>query len=80
MYEFNKYKDFTKEQLEIACHNQELMIDKLRDKLNLIKGCPYFGDCDGMNGACVDCSCEDSVLWKQCSKFKKEFYEYRNQR
>lgn len=64
------YSKYSKEQLEIFCHNKDLEIEKMWHKLTLLTGCSTFGDSDGTDGGCVYCSEEDPVLWKRCHIFK----------
>jgi len=60
----------TNEQLQIFLHNQELITENLRDRLFKLTGCKDFGNIDGMNGACIECSYEDEELFNRCWKFK----------
>jgi len=70
------YSKYSKEELEIFCHNKDYEIERNRNKILLLTGCVAFGDTDGMNGTCVDCSYEDPVLWERCSSFKFAFKKY----
>ena len=70
------YNNFSKEQLEIFCHNKNLEIERAERKLLLLTGCSCFGDLDGMDGTCVWCSEKDSRMWERCHIFKYAFKEY----
>lgn len=61
---------FTNEQLQIFLHNQELITENLRNRLFKLTGCRDFGNLDGMNGACIECSYEDKELFNRCWNFK----------
>lgn len=60
----------SKEQLIIFLHNSEYTIDNLRKRLEVLTGCVDFGNVDGMNGACVECSHENKELFDKCWNFK----------
>lgn len=60
----------TNEQLQIFLHNQELITENLRNRLFKLTGCRDFGNLDGMNGACIECSYEDKELFNRCWDFK----------
>ena len=61
---------FTNEQLQIFLRNQELITENLRNRLFKLTGCRDFGNLDGMNGACIECSYEDKELFNRCWNFK----------
>ena len=46
---------------------QRLLLNKRLEKLT---GCPEFGNLDGMNGVCVECSYEEPELFDKCWNFK----------
>ncbi len=60
----------TNEQLQIFLHNQEYITETLRNRLFKLTGCKDFGNLDGMNGACVECSVENKSLFDKCWNFK----------
>ena len=66
----NFLKDQTKEQLIIFLHNTELQLENLREQMQKITGCREFGNLDGMNGICVDCSYNEKELFDKCWTFK----------
>ena len=63
------YNSQTKEQLIIFLHNHEYQIESLRQRLERLTGCREFGNLDGMNGACVDCSYTTPELFEKCWNF-----------
>ena len=65
----NFLKEQTKEQLIIYLHNTELELESLRDRMYKITGCREFGNLDGMNGACVECSYDEKELFDRCWNF-----------
>lgn len=67
------YESQSKEQLIIFLLNGNRENKLLREKLGMLTGCPCFGDCDGMNGSCVDCYYDNPTLNMQCSQFQGEF-------
>ena len=66
----NFLKDQTKEQLIIYLHNTELELENLRDRMYKITGCSDFGNVDGMDGMCIDCSYDKRELFDRCWNFK----------
>ena len=60
----------SKEQIIIFLHNAELQIESLRNRLEKLTGCREFGNIDGMNGSCVDCSYENKELFNKCWNFR----------
>ena len=66
----NFLKDQTKEQLIMFLHNTELQLEDLRDRMYKITGCREFGNLDGMNGVCVECSYNEEELFNRCWNFK----------
>ena len=71
------YAQQSKEQLIIFLKNNDYFIEELEHKLVLLTGCPFFGSCDGTNGACIDCSLENTVLFNRCLYFQSAFHEFR---
>lgn len=67
------YESETKEQLIIFLLNGERENNLLREKLGMLTGCTCFGDCDGMNGSCVDCYYDNPKLNMECSQFQGKF-------
>lgn len=67
------YESQTKEQLIIFLLNGNYENELLREKLGMLTGCTRFGDCDGMNGSCVDCCYNNPTLNMQCSQFQGTF-------
>lgn len=67
------YEAQTKEQLVIFLLNADYEENLLREKLGMLTGCTCFGDCDGMNGSCVDCHYDNPTLNMQCSQFQGKF-------
>lgn len=77
------YTKYDKKQLEIFCHNKDLIEERDKNKIFLLAGCPCFGDLDGMDGSCVDCSEENPNLFDRCHFFKfslKDFITYKNKK
>ena len=60
----------TNEQLRIFLHNQDYIIESLRQRLWRLTGCKDFGNLDGMNGACIECFYDDKQLFEKCEQFK----------
>ena len=58
------------EQLKIQNSNNKYVIDNLRKRLKKLTGCCDFGNLDGMNGACVECSYNEKELFERCWNFK----------
>ena len=67
------YESQTKEQLIISLLNRDYERELLREKLRMLTGCDYFGDCDGMTGTCIDCWYNNPTINMQCSQFQSEF-------
>ena len=76
MTDKNYLQGRTKEELIIHIENTEWCEELLRRKLFLLTGCGYFGDSDGMNGSCVDCSIERTELWERCGYFQDACRKY----
>ena len=68
----------TKDQLIIFLHNEQLENHRLRLKLELLTGCKGFGDADGMDGSCVECSYNDPKQFERCHTFRDWLREYKN--
>ena len=69
----------SKEQLIIFYKNNEYENQRLRDKIALLTGCAGFGDCDGTDGGCVYCSCDNTQLHQRCHLFQSVFHQYRKE-
>ena len=65
----NFLKEQTKDQLIIFLQNTELQLESLHHRMEKLTGCREFGNLDGMNGACIECSHKDRELWNKCEKF-----------
>ena len=39
--------------------------------INAFITCKAFGNPDGMDGSCVECSIEDKQLWRRCMDYKR---------
>ena len=80
--EIKNYQEFleeqSKEQLIVFLKNHELIENNLRDKLELLSGCSYFGDQDGTDGACVNCYYDNHALHTRCCLFQNALRKYRN--
>ena len=61
---------------DVQIHNLKLENEMLKNKLWLLTGCSGFGDSDGMNGTCVDCSYDDEIMWRRCRLFQHSFHEF----
>lgn len=72
----NKYSNFSKRDLEVFCSNSEFREKSLRKRLFLLTGCSCFGEQDGTNGCCVDCSYENNDLFERCVVFQRAVKEY----
>lgn len=59
---------------------EAIELKRAQEKLFLLTGCPYFGDMDGMNGSCVDCSIDNEELWNRCRNFETQRFQYRQNR
>lgn len=70
----------SKKQLIIFYKNQEYENQRLRDKIALLTGCAGFGDCDGMNGSCVECSYDNPITFQRCHLFQTAFHQYRKEK
>ena len=68
----------TKEQIIIFLQNEQFENQKLRLKLELLTGCQGFGDADGMDGSCVECSYNDPKQFERCHTFRGWLHEYKN--
>ena len=67
-------KDFldqqSREQLYIFLNNNEYTIINLRNRLEKLTGCGDFGNVDGMNGCCIECSIDNKELFDKCWNFR----------
>lgn len=67
----NKFlQEQSKEQLIIFIHNDEAIIENLRDRLRKLTGCGDFGNGDGTVGTCVMCSYDNPELFERCWEFQ----------
>ena len=69
----------SKEQLIIFIKNDEYENQRLRDKIALLTGCAGFGDCDGMDGSCIECYYNNTQLHQRCHLFQSAFHQYRKE-
>ena len=69
-------EDDGKEELIIILKNTESQLDLAEDKVEYLTGCPHFGESDGMNGTCVDCSYDCKWLWEKCQPFNNIFWPW----
>ena len=60
----------SREQLYIFLNNDEYTIINLRNRLKKLTGCGDFGNLDGMNGACIECSIDNKELFDRCWSFR----------
>ena len=72
--EIKMNKDFLdrqpREQLYIFINNDEYTILNLRNRLEKLTGCADFGNLDGTNGCCVECSIDNKELFDRCWNFR----------
>ena len=69
-------EDKTKDELINLVLNLTSTEDRLRDRLFLLTGCRCFGEQDGMDGSCVECSYEHDGQFKRCYIFRLAMEEY----
>ena len=67
------YESQDKEQLIIFLLNGKHENERLHKKLKMLTGCGCYGDCDGMDGSCVDCHYDNPQLQMECSQFQGKF-------
>ena len=60
----------SREQLYIFIMNDEYVISNLRKYLKKLTGCGNFGNVDGMDGSCIECSNNNKDLFCKCWNFK----------
>ena len=60
--------------------NAQMREDMLRDRLYLLSGCRCFGEADGTNGVCVECSYNNPELHERCLLFHMSAHQYINQK
>lgn len=72
-----KNENYSKEDLLIFLKNDKARIGKLRIKLELLTGCYKFGDIDGTDGSCVECSYNNPTLWNRCASFYEAYKDYK---
>ena len=68
----------SKGQLIIFLNNKDLIENSLRERLELLSGCPCFGEQDGTNGACVECYYNNRILNERCCVFQESLIRYRD--
>ena len=64
------------DELIVIIHNLESQLDIALDKVEYLTGCSHFGESDGMNGSCVECSYDRPELWKRCFPFNSIFWPW----
>lgn len=73
-------RDFLKhqshEQLETFILNDNIVEKSLRDRLYLLSGCHNFGENDGTDGVCYDCSINNKELFERCCLFQTAAHMY----
>ena len=69
------YESQDKEQLIIFLLNGKRENERLHKKLKMLTGCDCYGDCDCMDGSCVDCHYDNPTLEMKCRQFQDEFYK-----
>lgn len=67
------YESQDKEQLITYLLNSKRENELLHKKIKILTGCECYGECDSMNGSCVDCHCDNLNLQMQCSQFQDTF-------
>lgn len=75
-----KNEDYPKEQLLIFLHNQDLIIEDLHLKIELLTGCNGFGSGDGTNGSCADCYYNNQAQWMRCNAFADAWRKYQKEK
>ena len=75
-----KREDYPKEQLLIFLKNNDLIIEDLRLKLELLTGCRDFGNSDGTDGSCIDCYYDNPTQWTRCDAFQHAWRQYRKEK
>lgn len=80
MKEPMKREDYPKEQLLIFLRNQDLIIEELHWKLELLTGCAIFGNSDGTDGGCIDCYYDNQAQWSRCQAFYAAWKKYRKEK
>lgn len=66
----------SKNELIVLIHNLEYQLEVAEDKVEYLTGCPHFGESDGMNGSCVECSYQCEFLWEKCHPFDSVFWPW----
>lgn len=66
----DELKKETKDTLIIWLLNSECQRLRMGIVLDKLTGCSQFGECDGTNGCCVECSYEQPELWQKCHDFR----------
>ena len=62
----------SREQLYIFLNNDEYTIINLRKNIKKLTGCSDFGNVDGMDGYCIECSIDNKKIFDRCWNFKKK--------
>lgn len=70
----------SKDQLIIMLKNTQYQLELAEDKVEYFTGCRAFGESDGTNGSCVDCSYECPDLWEKCHPFNTIFWPWHCER
>ena len=73
------YASQNKQQLIVFLLNQDYRIQLFQEKLKMLTGCGSYGDCDGMDGSCIDCYYDNPVLHNTCREFQDEIFKKRNE-
>lgn len=66
----------SKDQLITMLKNTQYQLELAEDKVEYFTGCRAFGESDGMNGSCVECSYECHALWEKCHPFNTIFWPW----
>ena len=68
------YEKLTKNALIVIAKNMSYQNERNEEKLKLLTGCAGFGDCDPMNGSCVECSYNNEAQWTKCREFGEKLH------
>jgi len=74
------YEKLTKNALVVLVKNLSYQNERDEEKLKLLTGCAGFGDCDPMNGSCVECSYNDEERWIKCKEFREKLHDALNEK
>lgn len=69
-------RTLSKDDLIIMVHNLEYRLELTEDKVEYLTGCRGFGENDGMNGSCVECSYDWPLEWEKCRNFNDIFWRW----